>query len=336
MRAPPANVSQQPPAPPLLVASKWARLRESQREAKVPVALFVLCKTVVEDDQGALYLNATVVQRVPLETTRPTPPQEQLEQDLLFQMRVKGPSAGGGITIRRRSVEDVRGRSQHTVMVCETLDLKTVPLDVRNYWNWFPFRILKATIDLELQAKNVDVGRTKVLFCPDLCASNIKDNVAKVQTRGSFSRSSKLTFLQEEPLVHIVQDRRFKKGLGQEVKDGHKLQAETFQADVEEGRAPTVADPDDNLFVTYPLMRLTFYLYEPPAKAMFKVVGPLFLVLYLMLMNFNEFYGLRNIWDDGCPGEERDSDYLANGIGIAITAAFVVPAIRADRMKSPY
>lgn len=53
-------------------------------------------------------------------------------------------------------------------------------------------------------------------------------------------------------------------------------------------------------------------------------------------MNFNEFYGLRNIWDDGCPGEERDSDYLANGIGIAITAAFVVPAIRADRMKSPY
>ncbi|CAN0298470.1 unnamed protein product [Ectocarpus sp. 12 AP-2014] len=83
-------------------------------------------------------------------------------------------------------------------------------------------------------------------------------------------------------------------------------------------------------------MRLTFYLYEPPAKAMFKVVGPLFLVLYLMLMNFNEFYGLRNIWDNGCPGEERDSDYLANGIGIAITAAFVVPAIRADRMKSPY
>lgn len=52
-------------------------------------------------------------------------------------------------------------------------------------------------------------------------------------------------------------------------------------------------------------------------------------------MNFNEFYGLRDIWDDGCRGVERDSDYLANGIGIAITAVFVVPAIRADRMQSP-
>ncbi|CAB1100786.1 unnamed protein product [Ectocarpus sp. CCAP 1310/34] len=226
---------------------------------------------------------------------------------------------------------------------------------------------------------------TKVLFCPDLCASNVTDNVAKVQTRGSLSRSSKLTFLQEQPIVHVrnVQDtaprislhalldkgitacgtfrcystprlanivgdvkrgiiavdlnaQRFKKGLEQAVMDGHKQQAETYQADVEASRAPTVADPDDDVFVTYPLMRLTFYLYEPPAKAMYKIVGPLFLVLYLMLMNFNEFYGLRNIWDDGCPRGKRDSDYLANGIGIAITAAFVVPAIRADRMKSPY
>ncbi|CAM9807519.1 unnamed protein product [Ectocarpus sp. 6 AP-2014] len=336
MQAPPANVPQQPPARPPLVASKWTTLLGSQLETKVPVALFVLCKTVVEDDQGALYLNATVVQRVPLETTSPMPPQDQLEKDLLFEMKVKGPSAGGGITSRRKSVEDVREQSQHTVMVCETLDLKTAPLDVRQHWNWFPFRILKATIDLELQAKNVDVGGTKVLFCPDLCASKKKDNVAKVQTRGSLSRSNKLTFLQEQPIVHIVQDRRFKKNLEQAVKDGHKKQVETYQADVEAGRAPTVANPDDNLFVTYPLMRLTFYLYEPPAKAMFKIVGPLFLILYLMLMNFNEFYGLRNIWDDGCPGEERDSDYLANGIGIAITAAFVVPAIRADRMKSPY
>ena len=83
----------------------------------------------------------------------------------------------------------------------------------------------------------------------------------------------------------IVQDRRLKKSLEQSVKDGHKQQVEPYQAQLKAGRVPTVFDPDENVFVTYPLMRLTFYLYEPPAKAMFKIIGPLFLVLYLMLVS---------------------------------------------------
>lgn len=40
-------------------------------------------------------------------------------------------------------------------------------------------------------------------------------------------------------------------------------------------------------FVSYKRMRLVFYLHEPPTKTMFKVVGPLFLVLILMLVSQN-------------------------------------------------
>lgn len=41
--------------------------------------------------------------------------------------------------------------------------------------------------------------------------------------------------------------------------------------------------PEDVLF-RYPQLRLTFWLYEPISKAIFKIVGPLFLVVSLMLV----------------------------------------------------
>ncbi|CAB1100787.1 unnamed protein product [Ectocarpus sp. CCAP 1310/34] len=101
---------------------------------EVPVPLSLLWKTVGEDDQGAIYLNATVVQSVLLE---PATTPEQLEkyrpQDLLFEMRVnEGPIAGGEIGSGIKSVEGVRG----CVMVHETLELKNIPLDVCLQKSW--------------------------------------------------------------------------------------------------------------------------------------------------------------------------------------------------------
>lgn len=153
----------------------------------------------------------------------------------------------------------------------------------------------------------------------------------------------------------------------------------------------------DDLFITYPLMRLTFWLHEPTSKAVFKVLGPPLLVVTLMWVrkdisdvslrryrivvhafcgvhhdvlfqvviiglhfqlpqqpsastavtrceiphcshtsdqvNFHEFCGL---FGSGgfCQEKERDSDYLANGIGIAITAVFMIPLIRAETRNS--
>ncbi|CAB1100790.1 unnamed protein product [Ectocarpus sp. CCAP 1310/34] len=107
----------------------------------------------------------------------------------------------------------------------------------------------------------------------------------------------------------LVQETRLKKGLAQEVKDGHNQQVETYQEDVKTGRRPSVDNPDDNLFVTCPRMRL---------------------------MNFDQSHGsLDNLVT--CPSEEPDPNYLANANGTAITAAFAVPelACRKELVRSP-
>ncbi|CAM9627096.1 unnamed protein product [Ectocarpus sp. 12 AP-2014] len=328
----------QSPSSPSRVDSKWDALRTSEHEAAVPAILFVLCKTVIDNDQGGLSLNATVVQRVLLEAPLATPPPlRPLEDTLLFEIKVKGPRAGGEIASRRKGLESMHGGNSY--MAYETLDLKAVPLDVRQQWRWFPFRIIRATIDLELQAKNINFGQREVQFCPDLCVSNIKDNVARVQVRGSVNRSSRLELLEEQPVVHMVQDKRFKKGLLLSTMEGHNQQVEeyaAYQANLRAGvPVPRVVpDPDENLFITYPSMRLTFYLHELPTNAMTKIVGPLLLVISLMLVNYHVFYGFDV--RDGCPGEERDPGYLTNTILIAVAAATRVPEIRADRKKSPY
>lgn len=72
--------------------------------------------------------------------------------------------------------------------------------------------------------------------------------------------------------------------------EGHNQQVEeyaTYQANLRAGvPVPRVVpDPNENLFITYPLMRLTFYLHEPPTNAMVKIVGPLLLVVNLMLVS---------------------------------------------------
>lgn len=44
------------------VSLDWEKLRKSEGEAKIPVIPFVLCKKLVEDDKGALFLDGTVTQ----------------------------------------------------------------------------------------------------------------------------------------------------------------------------------------------------------------------------------------------------------------------------------
>lgn len=64
-------------------------------------------------------------------------------------------------------------------------------------------------------------------------------------------------------LFQIVEDTRWKKGAKERHRDGDEIKKE-------------------HLFITYPLMRLTFWLHEPTSKAVFKVLGPLLLVVTLM------------------------------------------------------
>ena len=70
-------------------------------------------------------------------------------------------------------------------------------------------------------------------------------------------------------LLQILEDARWKKGAKEKRANDPRL-----------GNDPT-PDPDD-LFITFPLMRLTFWLHEPTSKAVFKVLGPLLLVVTLM------------------------------------------------------
>ncbi|CAN0440273.1 unnamed protein product [Ascophyllum nodosum] len=308
-------------------------LRGATHEQKVPVSLFVLCKAIVEDEGGALFLDATVVQRVQVgnvpvpDTLDPTSEKSTAEhlKALMFDIGLKGPFPGGEVKIRRdATLTGVGAQPDSTKLCAQTSNLVSVPIDVRSIWHWFPFRILQGTVELELQAKSTSfVEGKKVFLCPTLCVSSPKqhrENVVKAKPMGQINRSRTLALLQPTPTIEILEDARWKKGAKEKRANDPRL-----------GNDPT-PDPDD-LFITFPLMRLTFWLHEPTSKAVFKVLGPLLLVVTLMWVNFHEFYGIFDIWD-GCPEQDRDSEYLANGIGIAIAAFFMIPLIRAESRNS--
>ena len=81
----------------------------------------------------------------------------------------------------------------------------------------FPFRILKGTIDLELQSKYrpSGFGEGKVLLCPDLLCPKIDDNASKkdqaeqlknivrVKQTGRLSRLRRLDFVRELPVIKV-------------------------------------------------------------------------------------------------------------------------------------
>ncbi|CAN0006474.1 unnamed protein product [Pylaiella littoralis] len=316
------------PEEPPSVEIDWNTLRKATCELKVPVSLFVLCKTISEGEAGAHFLNATVVQRVQvgnvpiLRTPRgPTPTKsiaEQLE-GLMFDICLKGPFSGGEVKKRRGvALTRLAASPDSTWLFAQTSDLVSVPINLRSTWHWFPFRILQGAVDLELQAKSISFEqREKVFLCPTLYVSDpgkFEENVVKARPMDDFDRSRTFVFLRKKPKIEIVEDTRWKKGAKERHRDGDEIKKE-------------------HLFITYPLMRLTFWLHEPTSKAVFKVLGPLLLVVTLMWVNFHEFYGIFDIWD-GCPEQDVYSDYLANGIGIAIAAVVMIPLIREETRNS--
>ncbi|CAM9268889.1 unnamed protein product [Ectocarpus sp. 12 AP-2014] len=328
------------------VEADWEELVQTQQDIIVPVSLFVMCKTVVEDDGGGLFLNGTLVQRVLVKNVPTISPsagiidaatQSKLKS-LLFPIHLKGPLPGGNIKHRTLYVDDPREPSDEeaeapgTVQLCaQTLDLISAPLDVRQHWNRFPFRILEGTIELELQSsfRHDDFGSKKILLCPDLLhpvldelsGKKLQDRLEKIiriKPSSCLSRLRRLAFLRELPVVELCYEIRLKKGVR---------------------RADDGAGLDNNLLIRYPQLTLRFWLYEPVSKAIFKIVGPLTLVLALMLMNFEEFFGISAaIRSNECleqPASDTYSDYLANGIGIVLAAFFAIPSIREGNIKSP-
>lgn len=124
----------------LSVEIGWRTLCEAKREQEVPVALFVLCKTIVEDDGGALFLNATVVQRVQVGNVPipnpPTPEPSTAEQlkKLMFDINLKGPLPGREVKPRRDA--KLIGRPATSTQLCaQTFDVVSVPIDVRSTWH---------------------------------------------------------------------------------------------------------------------------------------------------------------------------------------------------------
>ncbi|CAB1110067.1 unnamed protein product [Ectocarpus sp. CCAP 1310/34] len=328
------------------VEADWEKLEETEEDIIVPASLFVMCKTVVEDDGGGLFLNGTLVQRVLVRNVPTTSlsdgtidatTQSKLES-LLFPIHLKGPLPGGDIKHRTLYINDPRKPSDEeveapgTVQLCaQTLDLISAPLDVRQHWNRFPFRILEGTIELELQSsfRHKDFGSKKILLCPDLLRPVLDDlsgkalqdrleKIIRIKPSSGLSRLRRLAFLKERPVVELCHEIRWKKGVR---------------------RADDGAGLDNNLLIRYPQLTLKFWLYEPISKAVFKIVGPLALVLALMLMNFQEFFGFSAaVQSNDCleqPESDTYRDYLSNGIGIVLAAFFAIPSIREGSIKSP-
>ncbi|CAN0366916.1 unnamed protein product, partial [Ectocarpus sp. 6 AP-2014] len=98
------------------VEADWEKLEQTEQDVIVPASLFVMCKTVVEDDGGGLFLNGTLVQRVlvknvptisPSDGTIDAATHSKLES-LLFPIHLKGPLPGGDIKHRTLYIDDPR------------------------------------------------------------------------------------------------------------------------------------------------------------------------------------------------------------------------------------
>lgn len=108
------------------ITTDWTNLqRDRVIEAKVPAILFILCKTVTEDQNGTLFLNGTLVQRILWEGAPPA-------NFKYFPVRLKGPLADGDINERRCETK-LMSREIH--MCYTTLNLVNAPLDIRPYWH---------------------------------------------------------------------------------------------------------------------------------------------------------------------------------------------------------
>lgn len=121
----------------------WDTLHEATNEVKVPVAMFILCKTIVEDEGGSLFLNATVVQRVLVGNIPISNPQGPTSDDsiakqlkaVVFGIDLKGPIPGGDVKHRRESSLPI-GAPPGSIHLCaRTFDLVSVPIYVRSIWH---------------------------------------------------------------------------------------------------------------------------------------------------------------------------------------------------------
>lgn len=138
----------------LSVQIDWGTLCGATREQKVPVSLFVLCKTIAEDEGGSLFLNATVVQRVQVGnvpvSTQGTAPEESTAKQLkalVFDIGLKGPFPGGEVKRRRDAdvtgvrappaadVTGVRAPPASAQLCAQTFDVLSAPIDVSSIWH---------------------------------------------------------------------------------------------------------------------------------------------------------------------------------------------------------
>lgn len=111
------------------VKTNWTFLRnQDAEEAKVPAMLFVLCKTVTEDESGALFLNGTLVQRILWEGPPP-------ENARCFPIDLKGPLAGGQLQERRTTSKVTRESTTPTHMLYSTINMINAPIDVQPHWS---------------------------------------------------------------------------------------------------------------------------------------------------------------------------------------------------------
>ncbi|CAM9892065.1 unnamed protein product [Scytosiphon promiscuus] len=292
-----------------LGVSKQTPMGATHHQA-VPIYFKLVCKAVVEDEEGAFFLKATMVQTVRLKDVQPLiaerPPSYNEssateKEDFMFNIVLQNTLQGGEISLRRVvTMHGPRGESWSQVF-----DL-FVPLDVRSMWQRFPFQIFQASVELDLQPKLKRGGRDGEPLRDQLIADGSPR--VTIKNRNDFDRSRTLALLQEKPTVKIAAGARREA----EARESRWPEKQSFNSDH---------------------LQITFWLHEHPTEVFFNVLGPLLLVTILVWVNFNEFYGITNIGAD-CQATERDPGYLANGIGIALTAVVMLPQIQTKKRGS--
>lgn len=111
------------------IVNDWNQITDSEDGiSSVTNTLFIQCKTVVEDGQGGLFLNATIVQRVFAAGGDRASLSDTAK--LIGELRLK--AWKGELTGQR-----VEERTLDSIHLCSrTLDLSGAELIVRHRWNW--------------------------------------------------------------------------------------------------------------------------------------------------------------------------------------------------------
>ena len=272
--------------------------KEKQDDIIVPVCQKILVKRIVDGGESQkVFLEATIIQRL---LGFGFCEEENLER---FDYRINGAVATDDsvFEVRRHTKLLQRQQGSHGhEMLGETYTIDArLPVELVDEFNFFPFRILRATLQLELASPSLSSG---TVLRPDLwCFDENNGGVA-----------TDVLQLKKSKIQHGNKNRK-----GDTLLDA--LPQWDFVAESPERVCPPERKDDKNGTIYHAKTELTWYMTSTSLKRMLPSLAPLYLVLLLAAVNWLVHLDFE--------GDQDKKAHVATSVGIALTAVFLLEKI---------